>query len=387
VRRARVVIVGGGVVGASVAWHLASRGFGDILVLESGPGPGSGSTGAATGGYRAQFATAINVQLSLLSRAKLRAFPEEIGADSGYRPAGYLWLASDEDQLAALRAAREVQQACGLTEAVDVGVDDIARLQPAVALDGIIGGAYCPTDGFIKPRAILEGYLSAAVRLGVRVHWNESVVGLELTGRGTIERVTTATDAVACDVVVNAAGAWAGQLARMARIDLPVTPLRRHLAPTMPTRIVPPEAPMTLYSGDGFHFRERDGRVLLGWPPPHDPTPAFETTVDPDWLTEVAWRKEERVPSLRDVPLDRDGAWAGLYEMSPDKHAILGALEGCPNFYCINGSSGHGVMHAPALGQLLAEIVTDGRALSLDVSPLAPDRFLRGRPLPSSEVL
>lgn len=374
-------------IGASVAFHLAARGVTDVVVLDDGPAPACGSTGAATGGYRAQFATAINVRLSLLARAKLRAFPDEVGADPGYVPAGYLWLAETDAQLDALRAAQRVQHAEGLAEAVMASADDVARLQPAILGEGILGGAYCPTDGFIRPRAILEGYLSAAAQRGVRVHWNETVAGFVTGARGTIAKVITTRDGISCDAVVNAAGAWAGRVARLAHLDLPVTPLRRHLVPTVPTTIVAREAPMTLWCGDGFHFRERDGVVLMGCPSPSDKEGSFDATVDLGWVDEVEAMKTVRVPALRGVPVDRHGAWAGLYEMSPDRHALLGAAPGCPNFYLANGSSGHGVMHSPALGQLLAEIVTTGRATTLDATPLAPDRFLRGRPVSSSEVL
>ena len=380
------MVVGAGVIGASVAWHLVSRGIRDVVLLDRGAAPASGSTGAATGGYRAQFGTPINVRLSLLSRRKLIRFRDEVGADPGYLPAGYLWLAEDSAQLEALREARAVQHAEGLHEAVEVGVDEIARLQPAIALEGIVGGAYCPTDGFIRPRAILEGYLSGAERSGARVLWGEAVIGLERGAGGRLVAVRSATGSIPCGAVVNAAGAWAATIAAMAGCDLPVTPLRRHLAPTAETSIVPPDAPMTLWCGDGFHFRERDGRLLIGWPTPGKEGAPFDTSIDPACLAGIESRLRARVPAVREVPFRGGEAWAGLYEMSPDRHALLGPLAACPNFYCVNGSSGHGVMHAPALGQLLAEIMASGTP-SLDVSQLAPDRFAAGGIFPSSEIL
>lgn len=372
-------------VGASVAWHLARAGVRDVLVLDAAPGPAQGSTGAATGGYRAQFATAINVRLSLLSRGKLLAFREETGVDPGYLPAGYLWLAETAGQMDALAEARRVQHAEGLHEAIEVGPDDVRRLQPAVAVDGIVGGAFCPTDGFIKPRSILEGCLAAAERMGVSIRWSEEVTGFDVGRGGAVSRVMTSRGTVACEAVVNAAGAWAGKVARLAGIELPVTPVRRHLAPTVPTQAVPTRAPMTLYCGDGFHFRERDGRVLMGWP--GRDLVSFDTTVDPEWVAALAALKERRLPALRSIPLDAGAAWVGLYEMSPDKHAILGPAEERGNFYLVNGSSGHGVMHALALGQLAGEMITEGRPVSLDASALSPGRFAAGRPLPSSEIL
>jgi len=384
---ASVAVVGAGVMGASAAYHLAMRGARDIVVLDRAAGPGLGSTGAATGGFRAQFDTPINVRLSLLAREKLRRFEEEVGSDPGYSPAGYLWLAQTEAERDALARAHRIQQAEGLPDAVLVGADEIRRLSPAVRLDGVIGGAFCPTDGFIRPLKILEGYLAAAERLGVRVDWGVEVVGF---GRGTDGRIThvgTSRGRIPAGAVVNAAGVWAAPVAAYAGVALPVAPLRRQVAATAVTDLLPEGTPMTIFTSDGFHFRVRDGRVLLLLPTPGIPGRPFEATVDPAWVEAVARVAGERVPVLRRASIDIPACWAGLYEMTPDKHAILGPAPGCANLYLINGSSGHGVMHAPALGQLLAEIVIDGVASTLDVSALRPSRFDEGEPNPVSGVL
>ncbi len=383
---AAVAVIGGGVMGASVAYHLAARGTRDVVILDRAARPGAGSTGRATGGYRAQYGTAINVRLSLLTRAKLLRFTDETGVDPGYVPAGYLWLAGSEAEMAALEAGRRVQHAEGLHEAAAVSPEEISRINPALGLDGIVGGAFCPSDGFIRPLGILEGYLAAAGRLGVRTERDVEVVGLRRSARGITE-VETSRGGIAVEAVVNAAGAWAAQVAAMAGVALPVTPLRRQIVPTAPTNVLPAGMPMTIWAGDGFHLRVRDGRVLLLWPSPGKPGEPFSTEVEPAWMDAVTAMAHARIPVLRDVPVDRAASWAGLYEMSPDKHAILGPAPGCPNFYLINGSSGHGVMHAPALGQLLAEIICDGQARTLDVRCLAPDRFERGQPIPVAELL
>lgn len=383
---AAVAVIGGGVMGASVAYHLAARGTRDVVILDRAARPGAGSTGRATGGYRAQYGTAINVRLSLLTRAKLLRFTDETGVDPGYVPAGYLWLAGSEAEMAALEAGRRVQHAEGLHEAAAVSPEEISRINPALGLDGIVGGAFCPSDGFIRPLGILEGYLAAAGRLGVRTERDVEVVGLRRSARGITE-VETSRGGIAVEAVVNAAGAWAAQVAAMAGVALPVTPLRRQIVPTAPTNVLPAGMPMTIWAGDGFHLRVRDGRVLLLWPSPGKPGEPFSTEVEPAWMDAVTAMAHARIPVLRDVPVDRAASWAGLYEMSPDKHAILGPAPGCPNFYLINGSSGHGVMHAPALGQLLAEIICDGQATTLDVRCLAPDRFERGQPIPVAELL
>jgi sarcosine oxidase subunit beta len=379
---ADVVIVGAGVVGASVSWHLRRLGVREVVLLEREAEPGLGSTGRATGGFRAQFATGINVRLSLLAREKLRRFAEEVGVDPGYLPAGYLWLARTAQQLEALRAAQAVQHAAGLTEARILIGDEIERVNPHLCADDVAGAAFCPTDGFVRPLQLLRGYLKAAqVRCCARVS------GLRRSG-ARIDAVELSDGTrLACGAVVDAAGAWASGVARLAGVELPVAPLRRQVACTAETDALPAEMPLTIWVDDGFHLRVRDGRVLLLLPTPGDPVDAFSTEVDPRWLDEVRRMAIARVPALRGVAVEPGRSWAGLYEMSPDRHAILGEAPGCENLYLANGSSGHGVMHAPALGQLLAEIIVHGRALSLDVHALRPSRFAEGDANPSDGLL
>jgi sarcosine oxidase, subunit beta len=386
-RRAAVAVIGGGVIGASLAWHLAARGRRDIVVLDRAAAPGAGSTGRATGGFRAQFGTAVNVRLSLLAREKLLRFREEIGVDPGYAPVGYLCVATSTAELAVLAEARAVQQAEGLEEAAEVTPAEIADLNPAIRLDGVIGGAFCPSDGFIRPLAILQGYLAAAGRLGARVEWGVEVTGMRRGAGGRVTRVETTGGALAVDSVVNAAGPWAAGIAGMAGVPLPVTPLRRQIAVTVPCDRLPPDMPMTIWLGDGFHLRVRDGRVLLLRPTPGVPDRPFEASVDPSWVETVAATARVRVPVISEVAIEQAACAAGLYEMSPDKHAILGLAPECPNLYLINGSSGHGVMHAPALGQLLAELMCEGRASAMAVSELDYARFVRGSGNPASELL
>lgn len=386
-RHAAVAIVGGGVMGASVAYHLAAMGQRDVVILDGADRPGAGSTGRATGGYRAQYATPINVRLSLLAREKLRRFTDEVGADPGYAPVGYLWLAANVAELDVMRAGRAVQRAEGLREAVEVSPEDIARINPAIRLDRVVGGAFCPSDGFIHPLGILEGYLAAAARLGVRQIWGTTVRALRTDSSGRIVEVDTAQERIAVETVVNAAGAWAAGVAALAGVPLPVCPLRRQIASTVPCDLLPADMPMTIWAGDGFHIRVRDGRVLLLWPTPGVEGKPFDDGIDPKWVDTVEHMAHERVPVLREATIDRQACVAGLYEMSPDKHAILGPADECPNLFLINGSSGHGVMHAPALGQLLAEIICHGQARTLDVTSLRPGRFAAGELHPVSELL
>jgi sarcosine oxidase subunit beta len=383
----RVVVVGAGVTGASVAWHLLQAGVRDVVVIDRATRVGLGSTAAATGGFRAQFSSAINVRLSLFARGKLLRFREEVGGDPGYVPAGYLWLASSTAALDALRAARRTQEACGLPEAVDLDVEDVPRLQPAASLAGIVGGAYCPTDGYITPMGLLSGYLEAAVRGGARVVWESAPFRLDRDADGRVRSVATREGSIGCDAVVVAAGAWSAGVCRLAGAAIPITPLRRQVAMTAPSTLLAPGSPMTIWCEDGFHVRPRDGRILLAFPSPGDASDPWSVAVEPSWLGEVASRKNARLPRLAPVPIDPAACWAGLYEMTPDRHAILGALPGSPNVVVAGGSSGHGVMHAPALGQLLAEIMTDGAATTLDATSLRPSRFAEGATHPVSDLL
>jgi sarcosine oxidase subunit beta len=377
---AEVVIVGGGVIGASVAYHLAARGCRDILVLERGAQPGEGSTGKATGGFRAQFGTNVNIRLSMLSREKLLRFRDETGVDPGFEQRGYLFLARHAGELEALHAAQVLQHANGLAEARHVGHEEVLSLNPALNPTAYIGGVFCPTDGFIRPLQILRGYTEAAARLGVRFSYGTSVEGLRMSERGRVETLLTNQGEVVAGRVVNAAGAWASALARMAGVELPVTPLRRQVAITRPCDLLPEEMTMTIFVEDGFHLRVRESSVMLLWPDEPRVADAFDTSVEEEWLHGVTLRAHERVPCLKAAEIERARCWAGLYEMSPDKHAILGAAPGVENFFLANGSSGHGVMHAPALGHLLSEIILEGAAVTMDVRALRPERFEEGEP-------
>lgn len=331
---AEIVIAGAGVVGCSIAYHLAERGCGEILVVDRAPDFGGGSTAKATGGFRAQFDTEINVRLSLMARA-------ELGDMIDAR--GYLFLACSDIELEALESAQRVQHACGLREARMISADEARTLNPAIGDARVIGGAFCPTDGFIRPMEILRRYADGARERGARFQFDRPVNVADIDA----------------PIVINALGAWAG---------LPVTPLRRNIAATVPTDLLPATMPMTIWAADWFHLRVRDGRVLLLWPddPPID---------DEAWLAEVLRMTRERMPSIAGLPIEE--RWSGLYEMSPDGHALLGRVR--DNLYIASGSSGHGVMHAPALGQLMAELILDGRT-SIDISALDPRRFGVRRP-------
>ena len=387
IRHASVLIVGGGVVGASVAYHLAKRGVRGVVVLDRGEGPGNGSTSRATGGFRAQFATKVNVRLSLLAREKLLGFRDETGVDPGYSQAGYLWIASTQPAMASLRQALAVQQSAGLAAAEEIDGDAVINLNPAVPRYGILGATWCPTDGFIKPMEILRGYLLGAERQGATIEWGVEVEQIVVNRMGRAHAARTSAGEIEFDAVVNAAGAWAGVLSCGAGNGVPVTPLKRHVALSTPTEILPANMPMTIFVEDGFHLRVRDGRVMIIKPTPVPDGDPFDMTLDDACIESFRAEAAMRVPRLATLDIDRTASYTGLYEMSPDNHAILGVAPWCENLFLVNGSSGHGVMHSPALGQLLSEIICDGVASSLDVSALRPTRFSERASNPRDELI
>ena len=352
-----IVILGAGVIGASVAYHLARRGC-SVTVLDRAPDFGGGSTAKATGGFRAQFDNETEVRLSMRAREKLLAFPDEIGCDSGYRPRGYLFLACSEDDLRALRDAQSVQHACGLHEARMVSADEARTINPAIGDATVLGGAFCPTDGFVRPMSILHGYADAAARSGVQFRFGVEHRGFVVDGDRVTAARTSAGD-VHAGVFINAMGAFSGA---------PVVPVRRNIAATVATSALDESMPMTIWSRDWYHLRVRDGRVLLVWPddPPYE-----------HWLAWVLRLTHERVPCLADVAIEE--CWSGFYEMTPDGKALLGRSPGYANLYLATGCSGHGVMHSPVLGELMAEMVVDGRT-GMDVSALRPERFRESHP-------
>ncbi len=352
--RPDIVILGGGVIGSSIAYHLAKRGVRNVVVLDRAPELGGGSTAKATGGFRAQFDNETEVRLSMRARAKLEAFEDEIGIDSGYRARGYLFLACNEDELRALRDAQTVQHACGVHEARIVNASEARELSAAIGDDTVIGGAFCPSDGFIRPMNMLRGYAEAAQRMGVRYEFDVEHRGFIENGDRVVKARTSRGD-IEATTFINAMGAWSGA---------PVTPLRRNVAATYATNVLDETMPMTIWAGDWYHLRVRDGRVLLLWP---------DEPVVENWLDEVLRRTRERVPILRDIPIEE--CWSGMYEMSPDGKAIVGRSPQFENMILATGCSGHGVMHSPAIGELVAELVIDGTT-SMNIDALNPARFI-----------
>jgi sarcosine oxidase subunit beta len=382
---ADVVIIGGGIVGASIAYQLTIAGCKNVAILERETSQGKGSTGKSMGGVRAQFSTPVNIRMSLFSIPFFRDFEQTIGHPSGYRAQGYLFVATAERHLEYLRANFEKQVAAGLTTASLVSRDDIVTMVPQLRSDDILGGSFCSTDGFVDPYSVMTAFTLRAVDQGARLIRDAEVTGLSLDAKG-MASVETAQGSIATRTVVNAAGAWSAGIAKMARIDLPVEPLRRMLVPTEPFDKVAHSAPMVVDMSTGFHFRPEGLGLLMAWNDP-DEKPGYNTNFDRGFIEKILTRAVARVPVFEELEVNPSRAWAGLYEMTPDHHPVLGEAPGVEGFFFANGFSGHGVMHSPATGKILADLILKGSTDLIDAKLLDYARFAEGRLIEETAVL
>jgi sarcosine oxidase subunit beta len=437
---ADVVIVGSGIVGSSVAYHLAQQGCTNVLVIEREAHQGKGSTGKSMGGVRAQFSTAVNIQMSRYSIDFFSRFDEVVGHPADYRAHGYLFCATNERQLDYLTTNRARQLALGVRNVETVSRDDVAKVLPQLRVDDIIGGTFCQTDGFVDPHSVMMGFMLNAREHGVRLWLDTDVTGIEVEPASTASSnsalvdteplntgtagvppadaslplstdssnlslsaliagetpavpvvsricgVMTTRGFVSTRIVVNAAGPWAAEVARLAGVDLPLQPLRRQLVPTEPFDGLPQRFPMVIDMSTGFHFRREGKGILLAWNDP-DETPGFKTEFDPGFVEKILTRAAVRVPCLAEAEVNPRRAWAGLYEMTPDHHAIIGESPSVAGLYFVNGFSGHGVMHSPASGRITADLILHGHSDLIDASQLSINRFATGRLLEETAVL
>ncbi|HYL92450.1 MAG TPA: FAD-dependent oxidoreductase, partial [Alphaproteobacteria bacterium] len=363
-KTADVVIVGGGIVGSSIAWHLTAAGCKSVLVIERESAQGKGSTGKSMGGVRAQFSTPVNIQMSLYSIPFYAKFEETMGHPSGYRPQGYLFLATKQSHLDYLHANFGRQKKLGLTTARLLPAAEIIQMLPGLRHDDIIGGSFCSTDGFVDPYSAMTGFMARAAEQGAQL-WRSCEVTAIIKDTKGITGVETTRGIVATRVVINAAGAWAAALAKMAGVDLPVEPLRRMLVPSEPFNGFPHSSPMVIDMSTGFHFRPEGLGFLLAWNDPEEKS-SFNTNFEPSFIEKILTHAASRVPAFENLAINPKRAWAGLYEMSPDHHSILGLVPGVNGFFLANGFSGHGVMHAPATGKIVSDLILTGKTKIVD---------------------
>ncbi len=368
--KAKVVIIGGGVMGASTAYHLALRGVKDIVLLEKQTSFSLGATGKCAGGIRYQFSTAINVELSKLSLPMLDRFPEEIGQEIDCRKIGYLFLLTNETDVATFRRSIDMQHSLGVPTQWLSG-DEVRRMVPQLRADDVLAATFNPEDGLADPNNVVLGYLAAARRLGVQAFAETPVTAIDVNPGGSFT-VHTPHGPIGCGQVVNAAGPWSAMISDMVGVPLPVAPVRQQILTTTPLPELRPDFPFVIDFSQSLYFHPEGGGLLTGMSNPNS-RPGFDETVDEEWEFTHMEAAIERLPLLEKA--GRQAHWAGLYEVTPDAHPVIGAIPAVAGYYVIAGFSGHGFMHGPIGGLLLAEIMLDGRAHTLDISSLDYTRF------------
>lgn len=378
--RADVVIVGGGVLGASIAYHLATKGVTDVAVLERDR-LGSGSTSRNAGGIRLQFSTEINVRLSQRSLPRLERFAEEMGVDPDFRQVGYLFLITTDADAAAFERSLALWSRLGVP-ARRLDRQQVHALFPQLRVDDVRFATFCEKDGHLDPSALLNGYVARARDKGVRFCEGQAVTAIDRAD-GRVTGVRTARGRIATETVVDAAGPWGAQVAALAGVDLPITPLRRQIFVTDPVPGLDRDFPLTVEMATSFYCHRESGGVLMGMADPAD-KPGFDDSVNWDFLPTLVERALDRLPPMEKANVKT--GWAGFYEDTPDKHPIIGPIADVPGFLSAAGFSGHGLMHAPAAGEAIAELVVDGKT-TLDISALSHNRFARGELIKEHNVI
>jgi glycine/D-amino acid oxidase-like deaminating enzyme len=368
--RASVVIVGGGVIGLSTAYHLARAGVTEVVLLEKSEF-GSGSTCKAAGGVRAQFSDAVNIELGLRSLRTFETFKDTFDQEIDLHQVGYLFLLGEPGHVEAFEKNVALQNEIGVPSRM-IEIAEAKALSPLVNTEGLLAAAYSPTDGHCTPESVVGGYAGAARRAGARLVRNCSVTAIHSSG-GAITEVVTDNGTIATDTVICAAGAWSRDLGAMVGVDLPVVPLRRQILTTEPMPGLDPHTPFTVDFSTSFYFHAEGRGLLLGMSDPHE-TPGFKLHKSDEWLPGLGEAIERRAPAIGEVGLG--AGWAGLYEMTPDHNALIGEAEGVSRFLYATGFSGHGFLMGPAVGEVMRDLYL-GQAPVVDVSSLDVTRYSR----------
>ncbi len=367
--KADIVIIGGGLMGASTAYHLALRGMKNIVLLERDEFFGQGATGRCAGGVRYQFGTEINIRLSLASLPMLERFKDETGQDVNYRKCGYLFVLTHEKDIAEFQHNISLQNSLGVKTEWLSG-DEVGRRLPLMNLKDALGGTFNQQDGLVDPNSVVMGYISAAQRMDVQAINNVEVNGIRIRG-DKVMGVETVHGSIETRLILNAAGPWSAQIGRMAGVHIPVQPIRRQMFTTTPLPNIPPNFPFVIDFSQSLYFHREGEGLLIGMSNP-DEKPGFDQNVDDDFELINLEAAITRMPLIEKA--GRASHWAGLYEVTPDAHPIFGRTP-VDGFLVVTGFSGHGFMHGPISGKLMAEYILDGKFLSVDVSILNLERF------------
>ncbi len=380
-RRADVAIVGGGVIGASIAAHLAERKVGRVVVFEREDALGTGSTAKAAGGVRLQFTTAANVALSRYSIEEIRNFRERTGVDADFAQDGYLFLLDSVEHVRRFASTAARQRALGAPVEV-ISPEEARRILPGIEIADLAGATFCAEDGVATPAALVQGYAALARRAGVQLRKGCAVTAATPMRDGF--SLVAGGETWECGWLVNAAGPWAGQVGALLGVDVPVSPVRRQFFTTEPLGWAPKRMPLTIDWRTGTYMHLHSGGMLIGRSDPDEP-PGFSQTPDIDFLAGVWEDAARRLPPLGEASMKTLNA--GLYGVSPDHNAILGPVPGLPRFVLANGFSGHGMQHAPAVGRAIAEGIADGESKTLDISAFSLARFQEGKAPPEGNVI
>lgn len=362
-------------MGASVAYHLAQRKAGKIVLLEREKFLGMGSTGRNAGGVRYQFSTEVNVRLSLYSLDVFAHFRDLFGVPADYRPIGYLFLLTTPDEVATFKANVAMQRRVGVPWVRYLERDEIARLVPLVNLEGVLGGTFCPRDGLADPNSVTQGFAKGATRLGAQIETETTVTDIQTEG-GRVAAVVTDRGEIATHTIVNCAGPWAAQIGKMVGLDIPIVPLRRQFFVTDALPQVPRDHVFTIEFATSLYFHPEGAGLLVGMSNP-DEKPGETYAIDEEFHLKTLERALYRLPLLEHARVARQ--LAGLYEVTPDAHPILAEARAVRGFYIAAGFSGHGFQHSPATGKVMSEIILDGASKTVDVSMLDLERFAEGR--------
>jgi len=376
-KTADIVIIGGGIIGVSIAYYLGKMGARDVVVFEKDL-IGAGSTGLCAGGIRRQWSTEVNMHFAMKSFEVFQNFEEEFGVSSEFHQIGYLFLARDEEELESFKKNIELQNRFGVPSQL-LTREEVKKEWPFLNLEDVFGGAFCDTDGYAGPNEVTHAIAKGARRHGAKIFEKTEVISIEVA-RDRIVSVTTGDGRVETRTVVNAAGPYAANVGRFAGVEIPVNPIRRQLFVTDPFDKIPPSVPLTIDHKQNFYFRREGECILLSGP--QDEKPSFNLTTDFDSMVQTAEKAMHRVPVFEMVKIFR--GWAGLYEISPDNHAILGKVPEVEGLILAVGFSGHGFQHGPAAGMAIAELIVNGKSESIDIDPLAPTRFKEGKAIKES---
>jgi sarcosine oxidase subunit beta len=377
--RAEVVVVGGGVIGASIAFHLAEAGMSGVLLVERDT-LSSGSTSRAAGGVRAQFSDELNIAIALRSLEAFDRFHDRPGYEIDLHKVGYLFLLDRARDVRIFEQSVALQNEHGVPSRL-VDAAEASRLSPLAGVDGVIAATFCPIDGHASPESVVAGYAAGARSYGAEIETGCDLTAIEVEG-GEIRAVQTSRGRVETSIVICAAGVWSAAVGELVGLSLPVVPYLREVGFTTPL----PGAgrpPLTIDFTTSFYFHGEGEGLLFGMADPVQP-PGLDAPRDPDWLEKVFVVAERRAPALSDVGIA--GGWSGFYEATPDHNALIGEWDGVSRFLYATGFSGHGFLQGPAVGEIVRDLVLE-RTPFVDVAPLAVERFSADRLRPEHNII